>query len=45
MTEPEPERFESVLTAEVRAEVTHPDRELTAAERAYLGLAEKEEGA
>jgi hypothetical protein len=42
MTEPEPDRFEAVQTADVRAEVTHPDRPLTDEERAHLGLSEEE---
>jgi len=39
MTEP---TFEAALTADIRAEVTHPDRDLTQAERAFLGLSEEE---
>lgn len=42
MTEPESDRFEAALTADVQAEATHPDRPLTAAERAYLGLPDEE---
>jgi hypothetical protein len=36
-TEP-PAPFEMTVTADVRAEVTLPDRELTPEERAHLGL-------
>ncbi len=39
MTEP---AFEAAITADVRAEVAHPDRPLTPAERAHLGLPEEE---
>jgi hypothetical protein len=42
MTDPEQGRFEAAITADVRAEVTHPDRALTAAEREHLGLPEEE---
>lgn len=42
MTETEPDRFEATSTADVRADVVHPDRPLTAEERAHLGLTEEE---
>lgn len=38
MSEP---AFEAVMTADVRAEAVHPDRELTPQERAHLGLSEE----
>jgi hypothetical protein len=38
----EPDTFTSLITVEATAEVKHPDRPLTAEERAHLGLADEE---